>query len=419
MRVGFFTDTFRPNLNGVVVSIESFAAELIDLGCESVVFAPRPPRRPPAARTAPAITVPYDLPGIDTIHWVPSMRSLIGPGHRIGLPFLRRLLSLAQREELDVIHTQTPFQIGYAGISIARKLGVPIVHTYHTYFAEYVHYLKVAARLGKLAAPRYSRWFCNLHDLVLAPSTDIQRVLRGYGVRRPVEVLETGVPLPARLDAAEQVTARATLGLPAECRVLLYVGRLAREKNLDLLLAAARRLAAWRDDFVLLLVGDGPGRQQLERDAARLGIGRHVRFSGWVDHDRLRPYFAAATLFVFPSVTETQGLSLLEAMAHGVPVVASVGPAIGDLVEPGRNGLLVAPESGDLSEAIDALLDDPALAGLLARGARNAAARLDAQRQATRLFELFESLVGHSRRTARRGLRGLAARAWEEATAWR
>ena len=146
MRVGFFTDTFRPNLNGVVVSMECFAAELRRLGCRTVVFAPRTPHTTvpdlavPGAAAAAAWTPP--AAGIERVHWVPSLRFLFEQGQRVALPLNHRLIRIARDERLDLIHTHTPFQMGYAGVRVSRALGLPLLHTYHTYFAEYVHYLK-------------------------------------------------------------------------------------------------------------------------------------------------------------------------------------------------------------------------------------------------------------------------------------
>jgi glycosyltransferase involved in cell wall biosynthesis len=419
MRIGLFTDTFRPNLNGVTVSIETFAAELAHLGSTVVLFAPRPRfPRPFGSRFGSAVPPISHPPGVDSVHWVPSVPLVFERTQRLALPLERLIVSSARRARLDVVHTQTPFGIGYAGVQAGRALGIPVVHTYHTYYAEYVHYLRAGARLARRLTPAVSRWFCNLHDWVIVPSHDIEDLLAGYGVRRPLEVLMTGVPIPPVATPEERVLARRELGLAPEERALLFVGRIAREKNLDLLLDAMPELLARDPRLVLFLAGDGPDRLRLERAVVARGLAREVRFLGWVPHDAIEPCYRAADVFVFPSLTETQGLALLEAMARGCAVVAAHGPGVRELIDHGVNGLLAAPEPRAFARAVTVLLARPQLARRLGESARRRAGDLESAGQARTLLERYEELQAQAR-GVRRGLRGLAARAREEVAAWR
>jgi glycosyltransferase involved in cell wall biosynthesis len=238
-------------------------------------------------------------------------------------------------------------------------------------------------------------------------------------VRRPIEIMKTGVRVPPMPATDEASAARDHLGLPDSAPLLLYVGRLAREKNLDLLLEVTRHVHSARPDAVLLLVGDGPDRQRLQRRARSLRIADRVRFPGWVPHAELRRWYVAADIFVFPSTTETQGLSLLEAMAHGCAVVAANGPGTRDVITSGASGMLVAAEARRLAGAVRTVLDEPGGTTRLGRGARAVAEHLDSRRQARRLYTRYQLLIEECRRAARRGWRGLAARAWEETVAWR
>lgn len=416
MRIGFFTDTYRPNLNGVVVSIETFAAELDRLGSSVVLFAPR-------AQLTELFSLgrrgSKDLPpGIEAVHSIPSLPLFFERSQRLALPIERLVLGWAERARLDVVHTHTPFGIGYAGVQAGRTLGLPLIHTYHTYYAEYSHYLRAGARLARRVTPAVSRWFCNLHDWVIAPSHDIEELLTHYGVRRPIQVLQTGVPIPPETTAAGRETARRALGLGAEARPLLFVGRIAREKNLDLLLDAMLLLRERVPGVILLLAGDGPDRHRLERGVAERGLAREVRFLGWVPHDAIEPCYRAAEVFAFPSLTETQGLALLEAMARGCAVVAARGPGVCDLIDHGVNGLLADPEPDRLASAVATLLAQPGLAARLGTGARLRALDLDSALMAGALMRRYDELRAGAR-LGRRGLRGLALRAREEVAAWR
>lgn len=417
MRIGFFTDSYRPNMNGVVVSIETFAAEIARLGSSVVVFAPR--TEISGFFTQRILQSTSSLPpGVEAIFWVPSFPLITERSHGLALPIARRVRQLAEELGLDVVHTHTPFAIGYVGVQTGRALGLPLVHTYHTLYAEYSHYLKAGAPLARRITPAYSRWFCNLHDRVLAPSHDIHDILAGYGVRRPIEVLMTGVPIPPDSSPAEQRHARARLGLSRSASVLLFAGRIAREKNLDLLLSALEILGRRRPEVELVIAGDGPDRTRLEHVARDQGIAARVHFIGWVPHTEMDSCYRAADVFVSASVTETQGLALLEAMAAGAPVVAARGPGVVDLIETETDGLLVAPAAEPFAAAVERILADPELGRQLGAAARRRAEHLDAGRQARLLIDRYEELRT-SARGGRRGLRGLAARAREEVAAWR
>lgn len=415
MRIGFFTDSYRPNLNGVTVSIETFAAALADLGGSVVLFAPGPQvmRLSPTRLTTRTAALP---PGITELNLIPSVPFIVERNQRLALPIQR----IIQRRSagVDIVHTHTPFAIGYAGVQAGRALGVPLIHTYHTYYAEYVHYLKAGARLARRITPVVSRWFCNLHDRVLAPSHDLEGILVRYGVRRPIEVMMTGVPIPPEASPAERLAAKRELGVEPPVKTLLFVGRIAREKNLDLLLDSLvllyRRLPATK----LLLAGDGPYRPRLERGVIARGLSSWVRFLGWVPHDRIQTAYLAADLFVSTSLTETQGLAPLEAMAAGCPVVVARGPGVVELVVDGQSGLIVDPDRERVAEAAERVLTDPALARELAAGGRERAEGIEARAQAGRLLSLYRELRS-SARCSRRGLRGLATRAREEVAAWR
>jgi 1,2-diacylglycerol 3-alpha-glucosyltransferase len=417
MRVGFFTDSYRPNLNGVVVSIETFAAALAKSGSSVVLFAPHPQisRRLDTRLTTSTDPLP---PGITQIHLIPSLPLLTERNQRLALPIERSIQRRAAAAGIDVVHTHTPFAIGYAGVQAGRALGVPLVHTYHTYYAEYAHYLKAGARIARRVTPTYSRWFCNLHDRVLAPSRDIQGLLVRYGVRRPIEVMMTGVQIPPEALPGDREAARKRLGVDPSARALLFVGRIAREKNLDLLLDSLLLLRRKLPAAFLLLAGDGPDRARLEREVRARRLGPWVRFLGWVPHDRIQSIYLAADLFVSSSVTETQGLAPLEAMAAGRAVVVAEGPGVVDLIDNGHSGIIVDPDAASLAAAAERVLTDSGLAEGLGRNARERARGIEAHEQANRLLIRYDALRLSARRS-RRGLRGLATRAREEVAAWR
>jgi 1,2-diacylglycerol 3-alpha-glucosyltransferase len=358
-------------LGGVPTAVETIRLELERLGHEVVIVAPRmagaddrgrPVIRVPAipAPTYPDFALPLPL----------------GPG------LTRRLRDL----ELDVIHAQHPFLLGVSARRLARATGRPFVFTYHTLYDRYAHYVPLPRPLVARRAIRWSTVFADTADLVLAPSDYVAQRLRAQGVRTPIEVLPTGVDLD-RFHPGQRAVARRTLGLAAGDRILLYVGRLDREKNLAFLLDAVARVSA--PPVRLLLVGRGTQAETLRRMAVARGIAERVELRGGVPPEALPPYYRAADLFVFASTTETQGLAVLEAMACGTPVVAVRASGVEEVVIEGVSGLLVPEDGAAFAAAVTEVLTDPDLAAKLAAGGREAASPLSSTALVARLLAAY------------------------------
>lgn len=378
MRIGLFTNNYLPLLGGVSSAVETTRRAVAGLGHRVWVIAPAAP----------------GLPGVgDYVVPVPAIPAPTYPEFRlpcpVALPWRERLRALA----LDVYHAQHPFLLGGTARRLARQARRPLVFTYHTRYEKYAHYALLPERLGARLALAWSTWFANQADLVIAPSAALAQRLRGLGVRSPVEVLPTGVDLD-RFRPGDSGVARARLGLAPDRPLLLYVGRLDREKNLDLLLDTFARLARRHPRAELLLVGRGTRVGRLRARAGALGVGSRVRFLGGVAPTDLPTYYQAADLFVFASTTETQGLAVLEAMACGVPVVAVRAPGTEEVVADGVSGLLVPEDPEAFAAAVEGLLGDRDLAAKLGAGGREGAAAYAAPTLARRLVSLYAALGG-------------------------
>jgi 1,2-diacylglycerol 3-alpha-glucosyltransferase len=380
LRVGLFTNNYLPMLGGVSTAVETLRSTLEALGHQVVVVAPR---------MAGAAADPE-------VVRVPAVPAPTYPDFGLPLPvtsgLARQLASLA----LDVVHVQHPFLLGGTGRRLARRLGQPLVFTYHTLYEKYAHYVPLPRPLVAQAAVSWSTRFANTADLVIAPSAGVAARLRARGVRPPVEVLPTGVDLE-RFRPGDRAAARAALGWGSGPRCL-YVGRLDREKNLDFLLDAFAQVATRHRGATLWLVGRGTHERALQRRVRRLGLGERVRFVGAVGRDAIARYYQAADLFLFASTTETQGLAVLEAMAVGVPVVAVRASGVEEAVVDGVSGLLVPEDREAFAGAVSELLADPALARKLAAGAREAARPAAAPALAGRLVMLYRRLLARDGR---------------------
>ncbi|HEX2481199.1 MAG TPA: glycosyltransferase [Methylomirabilota bacterium] len=372
MRIGLFTNNYFPMLGGVPTAVETIRRDLEALGHEVVIVAPRMAGADDGGRwlirvpAVPAPTYPdFALP-------LP-----LGPG------LTRRLRAL----DLDVFHAHHPFLLGASARRLARASGRPFVFTYHTLYDRYAHYVPLLPRqVVARGAIRWSAGFADTADLVLAPSDFVARRLRAQGVRRPIEVLPTGIDLD-RFRPGDRADARRTLRLAADDRVLLYVGRLDREKNLEFLLEAIARVRVPR--VRLLLVGRGTQAAALRRAAEARGVADRVDLRGGSPPDGLPAYYRAADAFVFASTTETQGLAVLEAMACGLPVVAVRATGIEEVVAEGVSGLLVPEAPAVFGDAVGQILIDRDLAAKLAIGARDAALPFESTALVRRLVALY------------------------------
>jgi glycosyltransferase involved in cell wall biosynthesis len=381
LRVGLFTNNYLPMLGGVSTAVQTLRDSLRALGHQPVVVAPR----------AAGMTEEPD------VLRVPAVPAPTYPAFSLPLPLGPGLVRQIAALELDVFHVQHPFLLGVTARRLARSLGRPVVFTYHTLYDKYAHYVPLPRPLVAARAVAWSTRFANTVDAVVAPSLGLAARLRAQGVRRPIEVVPTGVDLES-FRPGDRAAARAALGLAADIPLLLYVGRLDREKNLALLLEAFERVAAGHPTVELVLVGRGTWESALRRQAARLPSGSRVRFAGGVPHEAVVRYYQAADLFVFASTTETQGLAVLEAMAVGLPVVAVRASGVEDAVVDGVSGLLVAEDPGLCADAVLEVLNDPGLAAKLAAGGREAALTVAATALAGRLVALYRRLLSGSGR---------------------
>jgi glycosyltransferase involved in cell wall biosynthesis len=359
VRVALFTNNYLPFCGGVTTSVETLRRGLDERGHEPWVFAPRFDGAP----GGPPRVVRY-----------PSIPAATYPEFALAIPYSRRIAARVRELGFDVFHAHHPFLLGPAARRLARRLRRPLVFTFHTRYDKYAHYVPLRRGLVEQAAVRLSTRFAAAADAVIAPSALIRDELRARGVATPIAVIPTGVDVE-RFSPGDGQPARDALGLPRQHAVLLYVGRLDREKSVDRVLFAFERIAGTIPRSQLVLVGQGTQAEPLRRQAASLPAADRIRFLGPRPHDELPPCYRAADLFLFASETETQGLVLAEAAACGVPAVAVDGPGSAEVVRDGETGLLTKGEPAALAEAAIGLLLDGARRRAMGRRARELAQR--------------------------------------------
>lgn len=380
LHVLMISDVYFPRINGVSTSIETFRNDLQTHGIDVTLVVPEYPEPHPAPAThrVPSSRLPFD-PEDRLMHW----------GHLV------RTTQRLAADKFDLIHIQTPFAAHYAGVRAARQSGVPVLATYHTHFEEYFHhYLPLLPRpLLRAAARRIARGQCNQLDAVVVPSHAMHTTLTDYGIRVPLHVLATGIPV-AQFENGDGVRFRSRHGIGAGQPVALFVGRVAHEKNIGFLIEAMAHLKHLQPDALLVVAGEGPALAGLQRNVAEMDLERHVRFVGYMDRNTQLPdCYAAADIFAFASKTETQGLVLLEAMAAGLPAYALSRMGTRDILEP-RRGAVVAPDDpARFAAGLAALLADKPRLAQLAAAARTYAQEWSAPERARQLAGLYRSLA--------------------------
>ncbi|MDO4680398.1 MAG: glycosyltransferase family 4 protein [Aerococcus sp.] len=342
MRIGIFTDTYFPQVSGVATSIKTLKQELEHQGHEVYIFTTTDPDATPEEHVYRFESIPF----------------IFFKERRVAVATFSAVMRGVRTLDLDVIHTQTEFSMGIAGLHVARELQIPVVHTYHTWYEKYLHYVLNGHVITKGMVQYLSRMFCNRCDRVISPSEMIAEVLSEYGVAKPISVIPTGVMLPETLSDEEKLALRQSLNLSADDFVEISVNRIAEEKNLDTLIKSHEALQQEMPNAKLVLVGDGPEREALEALVRDHHLEETVQFTGMIDHEQVFKYYQMADVYVNLSLTETQGLTFIEALANDLPVVAIENDYLNTLEEMGHFGELI-DSTAEYLEAIKQVYQYP------------------------------------------------------------
>lgn len=392
VKIAVFTDSYRPYVSGVVRSIDTFTEEFLSMGHAVYIFAPRYYTGSSQGQKG-ALQEEHWGDGLKVFrYWsvpVPTYAGFVLP-----VPISPSIDHVIRRLGVQIIHSHTPFLMGRLGAAVAKRHNLPLVFTHHTLYHEYVHYVPGIQGIARRLVLRHLARYCRRCQLIVAPTPMIQRFIADtYRIRTPIVSIPTGVDL-SLFERADPTWLRRTYGIGDDQKVLVFVGRMGREKNVDLLLDAFEIVHDARPDTVLVMVGDGPERARLEERVRNRGLSPHVIFTGTLDKARVADVYAGSNLFFFASTTETQGLVTLEAMAAGLPVAAVDAQGTRDLVRHGRQGLLADATAPSLARQALAILGDADLMRRLAREARRRAAQFSSRQQSLRLLEAYEWVAG-------------------------
>lgn len=375
MHISMWSDSYYPYISGVTRSIATAKETLQKLGHEVSVFCPSYPGTPPE----------------ENIYRFPSIRALTNPGYYVGLPVYPNLSLKLKKLSPNVIHIHSPFNLGKLGLKMGRKMDLPVVFTYHTMYNMYSHYVPLfgtkAARVVENSAFRTARKV----DAVIAPSSVIRDYLRRHGIKSKIFVIPSGVDVH-QFRTGNPNYIRRRYKLPKEVPILVTCGRLGREKNLEVLLQAFSIITKKVDSF-LLLVGDGPLRKSLQQLCESLGISEKTIFTGKLPPDVMPHVYAVGDIFLFTSLTDTQGLVIAEAKAAGLPAVAVGALGVKDMVQDEIDGYLCDNHPGEIAEKAIYLLKNPSRLATMKKNAWMNAMNFSKERSAEKLLQCYQFLV--------------------------
>ena len=338
MNILMMTNTYFPIVGGIEQSIYSFSEEFKSLGHEVLIVTP-------AFEGMPA-----EEPGVIRI---PAFQKVNGTVFSINFPTSELLTRYMKDFSPDIVHSHSPFFMGDFALRLSRQHAIPLVFTYHTMFEQYVYFLPVQNEGMKRFMVKYAAGYANLTDQVIAPSESVRAILLKRGVRTPMEVIPTGVDLE-RFAKGDGIAFRRRHQIPPEAKVIGHAGRLAPEKNLDFLINCM--VGALKKDprAHALIVGLGPSEKMIKDIFKKAGLEKRAHLTGALHYQDLVDSYFAMDVFAFASLSETQGIVLIEAMAAGVPVVALDAPGARDIVKDYHNGRLLSQM--DEQSFVDALI---------------------------------------------------------------
>ncbi len=382
MKVLITTDLFVTATNGVVTSVRNLREELTKRGHEVRIL------------TLSANLKTHKEGAVYYIKSIPL--GVVYPDVRMPVSYRNPLIRELIDWKPDVIHSQCEFFSFQFARHIAKATKAPLIHTYHTLYEQYATYVIPSKRLGRRMVAIFSRQRLKHVNTVIAPTRKVEKSLRGYGLNNPIRVVPSGISIDQyryRMTEDERLSKRAALGIPADHQVLINLGRLGTEKNLGELLTLFASLLTVNNQLTFLIVGDGPAREDLEKQARELNITRNVIFTGMVPPAEVQNYYQLGDIFVSASTSETQGLTYIEAAANGLPLVCRQDPCLEDVIEEGVNGYEYTA-SDEFIREISSILWNPDWRSAAGHSSEEIAASFDKSHFAKAVEDIYEAAIG-------------------------
>jgi 1,2-diacylglycerol 3-alpha-glucosyltransferase len=351
MNIGIFTDTFDPEINGVVTSINS-AINYFEPNHACYVFCPK---------------VSEKIQNTEKVWRFPSVVFPFQKEYRLAIPWNQRLKKI-KALNLDVIHIHTPFGMGLIGLKVAKKLNIPVIHTYHTYFEKYLHYIPILPESWVYKyAKKESERFCNQCQLIISPSEEMREQLEKFNITTRIITLASGINkyIPTESEC-QNLKDRYTLKDKKTC---CFVGRISQEKNVVFLVNAFKKINQNVPESHLMLVGDGPETKNIKTLIKELDLDQHITLTGYLPKEEVFTALTIADVMLFPSKTETQGLTVVESLQCGTPVVGLNYMGVKEVLQNEQGGVLTEESTEAYAKAAIELLTNASKVTALSKAA--------------------------------------------------
>ena len=381
MKILITTDLYTTATNGVVTSVRNLREELKLRGHDVRIL---------------TLSDHMDSRQEEGVYYIGSVSlEHVYPNVRMPMNYRHYLIEELIGWKPDVIHSQCEFFSFQFALRIAKHTDAPIIHTYHTLYEQYVPYVLPGKRLGEHLVRVLSRKRLETVSRVIVPSYKVENALHGYGMYNTICVVPSGISLEQhrkRITPEQRLEKRRSLGIADDRIVLLNLGRLGTEKNVEELMRYFSAAAQRREDLMFLLVGDGPSRLSLEKMAETLGVADRVIFTGMVKPEEVHEYYQLGDVFVSASTSETQGLTYVEAAANGLPLLCKQDLCLKDVLIPGENGYEFTDEA-EFLDGLERLADDPEARFSAGRRSEEIAGAFDKSSFAETMEAIYQSVL--------------------------
>lgn len=382
MRIAFFTNCYKPLVNGVVTSISSLKEAYERKGHEVYVFAPR---------------VEDYVDQEKNVFRYRSVNLTSKVKYPLPIPLSFRVKKIITEFNPDIVHIHHPFLLSSVAIMYGKRLGIPKILTLHTQYEQYAHYVSpIPERLTQEAIKMIIHNLSYKIDCITTPSESMRELIRSYGVKNRIEIIPNAIHLISfkEDDVFKRTEIKKKYNLKEDDKIILFVGRVASEKSIDKIIKALAIIKK-RDisKVKLLIIGDGPAMDELKQLARTLKIEKDVIFAGTVSYGEIRHYYKMAYVFTIASTTETFGIVTIEALASRVPVLAVKAPGAVDILTDGVDGLLVDNDVEKFANALEKIIREPELREKLSRGALKTSEKYSIDTISERMLNLYREVI--------------------------